>query len=251
VSFRVATYNVHRCRGLDGRVRPDRIARVLEEVGADLFALQEVRGGGRGRGAVDQAAFLADALGMQAFFAPTRTMGGHPYGNAILSRFPAEPMAHHDLSVAGLEPRGCQHVDVRFGPTLVHVFNVHLGTGYRERRQQGVRLVSEAVLLSGRFAGHRLVLGDFNEWAPGLTTRLLRGHLRSVDVRTHLQRRRTYPGLLPLLHLDHIYHDDGLELLALNLHRTRLALLASDHLPLVAGFREAAAKEDARGATTP
>jgi len=241
VPLRVATYNVHRCRGLDGRVRPDRIARVLEEVGADVVALQEVRGRAGDRPAVDQAAFLAEAVGMSLFFAPTRTLGGHPYGNAVLSRLPAETMAHHGLSVAGLEPRGCQHVDVAWGSTLVHVFNVHLGTGYRERRQQGLRLVSEAILLSGRFAGPRLVLGDFNEWAPGLTTRLLRGHLRSVDVRRHLQRRRTYPGVLPFLHLDHIYHDEGLELASLRLHRTRLALMASDHLPLVAEFGVAAA----------
>jgi endonuclease/exonuclease/phosphatase family metal-dependent hydrolase len=133
------------------------------------------------------------------------------------------------------------------GKTLVHVFNVHLGTSYRERRQQGMRLVSEAILLSGRFAGPRLVLGDFNEWATGLTTRLLRGHLRSVDVRQHLRRRRTYPGLLPLVHLDHIYHDPELELTALRLHRTRRALMASDHLPLVAEFRAGTSASVARG----
>jgi hypothetical protein len=39
------------------------------------------------------------------------------------------------------------------------------------------------------------------------------------------------------MHLDHIYHDDTLELQALRLHRTRRALLASDHLPLIADFR--------------
>jgi endonuclease/exonuclease/phosphatase family metal-dependent hydrolase len=236
VRLRVVTYNVHRCRGLDGRVRPDRIARVLEEVDADVVALQEVRGRAGDRPAVDQAAFLAGALGMTLFFAPTRTLGGHPYGNALLSRLPAEHRAHHDLSVTGLEPRGCQHVDVAWAGTQVHVFNVHLGTAYRERREQGQRLVSDAILLSGRFAGPRLVLGDFNEWLPGLTTRLLRGHLRSVDVSRHLKRRRTYPGLLPFLHLDHIYHDEALELAALHLHRTRLALVASDHLPLLAEF---------------
>jgi endonuclease/exonuclease/phosphatase family metal-dependent hydrolase len=193
-----------------------------------------------GRPPEDQAAYLAEAIGFQLFFAQTALLGGHPYGNAILSRLPTRHRAHHDLSVAGLEPRGCQHVDVTLGETVVHMFNVHLGTSYRERRQQGQRLVSEAILLSGRFAGPRLVLGDFNEWAPGLTTRLLRGHLRSVDVRTHLRRRRTYPGLLPLLHLDHIYHDPELELTALRLHRTRRSLMASDHLPLVAEFRASA-----------
>ena len=70
------------------------------------------------------------------------------------------------------------------------------------------------------------MLGDFNEWAPGLTTHLLRSHLKSVDIHKHLRRRRTYPGVLPLLHLDHIYHDDALELAALTLHRTRTSLVS-------------------------
>ena len=92
-------------------------------------------------------------------------------------------------------------------------------------------------ILNQELNGPRLVLGDFNEWAPGLTTRLLRSHLTSVDIHKHLRRRRTYPGVLPLLHLDHIYHDDALELTGLTLHRTRTALVASDHLPLVADFK--------------
>ena len=40
--FRVVTYNVHKCRGLDRRVRPARIAEVLREINADIIALQEV-----------------------------------------------------------------------------------------------------------------------------------------------------------------------------------------------------------------
>ncbi len=40
--FRVVTYNVHKCRGLDRRVRPARIVDVLREVNADIIALQEV-----------------------------------------------------------------------------------------------------------------------------------------------------------------------------------------------------------------
>jgi endonuclease/exonuclease/phosphatase family metal-dependent hydrolase len=45
-ALRIATYNVHRCRGLDGRTRPDRIAAVLRSINADVVALQEVVGAG-------------------------------------------------------------------------------------------------------------------------------------------------------------------------------------------------------------
>ncbi len=51
---------------------------------------------------------------------------------------------------------------------------------------------------------------------------------------------RSYPGIVPVLHLNHIYYDDALRLCDFRLHRTRKALLASDHLPLVAEFEMSA-----------
>jgi endonuclease/exonuclease/phosphatase family metal-dependent hydrolase len=84
--------------------------------------------------------------------------------------------------------------------------------------------------------GPRLVIGDFNEWTRGLVTRLLAANLRSVRLKDHLRRARTYPGLLPVLHLDHVYHDPVLPLVHFAVHRTPLSLRASDHLPLVADF---------------
>jgi len=44
--LRIATYNIHRCRGLDGRTRPARIIAVLSSIDADVVALQEVVGAG-------------------------------------------------------------------------------------------------------------------------------------------------------------------------------------------------------------
>jgi endonuclease/exonuclease/phosphatase family metal-dependent hydrolase len=56
----------------------------------------------------------------------------------------------------------------------------------------------------------------------------------------HPRRRlwfpRTYPGVFPVLHLDHFYYDRNLRLTSFRVHRTPTALLASDHLPLVASF---------------
>jgi endonuclease/exonuclease/phosphatase family metal-dependent hydrolase len=71
----------------------------------------------------------------------------------------------------------------------------------------------------------------------GLATTLLTEKLNSVDLRNYLQRRRTYPGLFPVLHLDHIYYAGRVEIMRIELPRTRLSLVASDHLPLVADVR--------------
>jgi endonuclease/exonuclease/phosphatase family metal-dependent hydrolase len=237
-TLRVATYNIHRSKGLDGRVRPDRVAKVLKEIGADIVALQEVVCIPGGTAEDDQAHYLARAVGADFLFGENRKLWGGAYGNVVLSKMPMRTVKNHDISVRGRERRGVLHIDVDIAPrTCLHVFNVHLGTAFLERRRQGRQLAGLDILLNEKLKGPRLVLGDFNEWAPGLTTRLLRAHLQSVDIRKHLRRRRTYPGVLPLLHLDHIYHDDSLELTALTLHRTRTALVASDHLPLVADFR--------------
>jgi endonuclease/exonuclease/phosphatase family metal-dependent hydrolase len=94
----------------------------------------------------------------------------------------------------------------------------------------------------------RIVLGDFNEWTTGLATRLLRSHMQSADTRAHLRRSSTYPGVLPFLHLDHIYYDPVLRLEKLALCRTRKALVASDHLPLIGEFQMGALGVEGRGA---
>ena len=167
---------------------------------------------------------------------PVRAFRDGMYGNAVLSTFPIRATRTYDLSLVGREERGCLRADIAVGDQLLHVFNVHLGTAHEERRHQGRMLITGELLNDVELSAPRLVLGDFNEWMPGLVTRLLSAHLESADIRHHLQRSRTYPGLLPLMHLDHIYHDPALRLDKLALHRSRRALIASDHLPLVADF---------------
>jgi endonuclease/exonuclease/phosphatase family metal-dependent hydrolase len=61
---------------------------------------------------------------------------------------------------------------------------------------------------------------------------------RRIHPREHQRRRGSFPGPIPVLDLDHIYYDDGLELVSFQLIRNKLALIASDHLPLVAEFRQ-------------
>jgi endonuclease/exonuclease/phosphatase family metal-dependent hydrolase len=233
--LRAVTYNIHRCCGLDRRIRPARIGRVLREIGPDIVGLQEVVMHTSGEPEADQARYLADELGFEYAVGATRVYRGADYGNVVLSRYPIKSVRSYDLSVPKNEPRGCLRVDISIAAVpLLHIFNVHLGTAYLERRKQARILTAEDVLSGEEIRGPRVVLGDFNEWTRGLTTRLMAGELESADIRKMLRRRRTYPGIFPFLHLDHIYYERCIRLERLTLHRSITALVASDHLPLVA-----------------
>ncbi len=232
-TLRVATYNIHRCRGLDGRTRPDRIAAVLDGIDADVIALQEVIGPGPSTGGHAEA--LGAMLGMGWVMAPARQLRGHQFGNAVLSRLPITQHIEHDLSWKTCESRRMQRVDIAAPGGTLHLYNVHLGTAILERRHQAQRLA--AIVCDRHTVGPKLVLGDFNEWMRGLATNLLSEKLHAIDLRNFLKRKRTYPGFLPILHLDHIYYAGKIEILGVELPRTRLSLVASDHLPLVADVK--------------
>lgn len=237
--IRLVTYNVHKCRGWDRRVSPERIASVLAPLDADCIALQEVVDGSP-LGRANQSQAIADALGpkYKVVFGRTRDLRGSHYGNATLTRLPVHSSEQYNLTWRHREPRGCLRTDLRIGKnTLLQIFNVHLGTSYRERRSQGPLLLSDDMLNHAAHTGPRIIMGDFNEWTRGLTSKLMAQQFCKVDLRDYQRRRGSFPGPIPVLELDHIYYDHGLELAGFRVVRTRLSLMASDHLPLMGEFR--------------
>src|SRR5262245_60837098 len=185
--LRIATYNIHKCRGLDRQISPTRIADVLREINVDIVALQEVVSVTTGTREQDQARFLAEALAYEYRLGENRKVYGGAYGNVILSRVPLRATQNYDLSWRRYERRGCLRADIEL-PTgdLLHIFNVHLGLSFAERRYQARQLVGAQILHNAELQGARIILGDFNEWTRGLATRLLSHHLQSIDVGTYL-----------------------------------------------------------------
>jgi endonuclease/exonuclease/phosphatase family metal-dependent hydrolase len=218
----VASYNIHKAEGLDGRVDLSRIADVLREIDADLVGIQEVYG--------PQAEILADALGMEMAMGVTRHREDLPYGNAVFTRFGVHASQPFDLTRPPREPRGGIRLDTVVGERVLHVFNVHFGLKIRERAEQVEALVRQHVLRDD-LSGLRVVIGDLNEWFPGAVGRTLRRELAGPRI------RRTHPAPLPIFPLDRIYWDRGLHADGLHVHRSRLSRVASDHLPVVARLR--------------
>jgi len=90
--LKVASYNIHKCRGVDGATRPDRIIGVIRELGADLIALQEVdRRFGRRAGLLDPSAIERET-GMQLLVQSDVSHRHGWHGNALLVR--SDPISY-------------------------------------------------------------------------------------------------------------------------------------------------------------
>jgi endonuclease/exonuclease/phosphatase family metal-dependent hydrolase len=192
---------------------------------ADVIALQELAFASKDPNNI--LTDLARAADAQAIAGPTMLEQKGHYGNAILSRIPPERVDRLDISVPGREPRGAIAIQLRLNGTTVRIAATHLGLRSSERRHQMRRLLT---LLDDPKAMVTILLGDFNEWF--LWGRSLRWANRRFGGR--LFAPATFPSRRPMLALDRIWVDPMERLISLHCHRSALATLASDHLPLVA-----------------
>lgn len=219
----VATYNVHTCVGIDRRYDPERVAAVLRELNADIIGLQEVE---QHQPAADQWRLLGEALGYNAIPGHRPADQTSRFGNAILTRFPVLAVRHIDLSVTGCPPRGAIDADLAVGDRRLRVIATHLGLRAGERRYQIGRLL-DLIAVPDPTGMPILMLGDLNEW------RGRRGTIRALDrALGRAPAPRTFPAWCPILRLDRIYAGSPAVLAGLEVHRSGLARLASDHLPL-------------------
>lgn len=222
----LASYNVHRAVGNDGRRDPDRVAAVMAELGADLIAVQEAECAAR-RGGQALLERWAEDLGCTAVAGPTLDLGRVRYGNGLLSRLPVGRVRRHDLSVRQREPRGLLDVVVSAGQGELRVLVTHLGLAAGERFLQLGRL---AEAIDAPLDGPVVLAGDLNAWWDA-------GRMARVLARAGLSGPRVppaYPARWPWLALDRIAAGGGARLADLQVHRSRAARLASDHLPVTA-----------------
>lgn len=222
-TLKLASYNVHSAVGRDRRCDPERILAVLREIDADVFALQEVEAHDDGG---DMLEWLAGELGYKAIAGTTlRRHDGH-FGNGLLTRCPARAIDLVDLSWRRREPRGAIAADLDCGGRQLRVVATHLGLRPAERREQVERLLR---LFSWKDDDRAVLMGDLNEWF--LWGRPLRHLHRYFD---ETRAIATFPARRPVLALDRVWTHPGHILKDLGAHRSALARIASDHLPLVA-----------------
>jgi endonuclease/exonuclease/phosphatase family metal-dependent hydrolase len=225
-----ASYNVHKGVGVDRRFDPDRVARVIAEIDADVIALQEAD-----RRFGDRAGLLdLGALERDAGLVPLPVRNGHAghgwHGNLLLVRG-GLLRDLHQIVLPGLEPRGALVADLDLAHGPVRVVAAHLGLLRRSRRMQVERLLAHAA----DEAHHPTILmGDFNEWRRGQRSAL---HGFSPAFGPLPDHAPSFPSYFPVLPLDRIIAKPRTILGRVEVHDTPLARKASDHLPIKARVR--------------
>jgi endonuclease/exonuclease/phosphatase family metal-dependent hydrolase len=157
-TFRVATFNIHGGRGIDGVRNLDRTAECL--VGCDLIALNEVRGRYFWQ-AADQAEILGDTLDMPWLFAPAECRWWHfDFGSALLTRLPVSHWQRIPLArTGGNTHRNLLLAAADFNGRKINIVITHLDSRDPERRQSQMRAVSDLFL---SLSAPALLLGDLN-----------------------------------------------------------------------------------------
>jgi endonuclease/exonuclease/phosphatase family metal-dependent hydrolase len=229
--LRIATYNVHACVGTDGRHDPERVATVIDELNADIVALQEFTYPASVAIETRAPAFLTTIDRYECALGPTRQNTLQCFGNALLTRHPIVDVHRLDLSIERREPRGAIAATVDVGGALVHVLAAHLGLRVRERRFQVAQIVEYLNSVRDTLF---VVLGDFNDWLPG------RSVAHVLDRRLgRPPRPASFPNFWPLMSLDRIWVHPAQALHRIFTHATSTARVASDHLPVVADINAA------------
>jgi len=226
--IKVASYNIRKALGTDRRRNPERIIDVLNELDADVIALQEADRRFGQRNAVlpprlleAHSAYRAVPLAVGA-----ASMGWH--GNAILVRGDAKVLAHDLVHLPCLEPRGAVSATVAVRGLALRLFGMHLDLSGLWRRRQAAALLHHAQVANTHGPELPTVLvGDTNEWRP--SGGCLRDFARQYRL---VASGRSYHATRPVAQLDRIMHSPDLVARECGVHSSLTARHASDHLPV-------------------
>jgi endonuclease/exonuclease/phosphatase family metal-dependent hydrolase len=221
----VASYNIRKSVGLDWRRQPDRILEVIREVDADIVALQEVdrRFGSRTSSLSVERIVAGTPYFPVRFGARPTSLGWH--GNTILVRKGANVLAHKQIHLPQLEPRGAVMADIEIGGLVVRVIGMHLGLVGLWRKQQALAVLQLLEALEEKLP--TVMMGDLNQWTT-------EGGALAQFAKTHnvVAPGPSFHASRPVLPLDRIITDLDFIVESAGVHLSPQAQMASDHLPV-------------------
>ncbi|MEO6395119.1 MAG: endonuclease/exonuclease/phosphatase family protein [Devosia sp.] len=226
MQLKVASYNIRKAVGLDWRRRPDRVLAVLNEIDADIVALQEVdRRFGSRISALDPAIIERQTDYRAISFSERPQSLGH-HGNVILARKSFRVVHAFPMALPHLEPRGAAVADLDCkGGRLLRVVGMHLGLTRKWRALQTETVVRELQALEARMP--TVLMGDLNE--PSLNSSVLRAFEQRHTIAAP---GPSFHATMPLFSLDRIIVTEDIAIARTGVHNSILSREASDHLPI-------------------
>nr|WP_294850950.1 endonuclease/exonuclease/phosphatase family protein [uncultured Sphingomonas sp.] len=250
----VASYNMRKAVGTDRRRDPARVLRVLEQIDADIVALQEADKRVGTRGAAVPHAMIDDhgvyravefnvthtrllgrlhgelvgRMPSHAFTASLRrldfrNLGFH--GNALLLKPDIEVTDIEAIHLPTIEPRGAVMAELNVRGREVRVIGMHLDLSGLRRRRQVMKILDHVE--QRHRAMPTIVMGDTNEWRANSPT------IRAFDERFAIADcGPSFHSRKPMIPLDRIIVDRRFAILEAGVHMSDCARVASDHLPI-------------------
>jgi endonuclease/exonuclease/phosphatase family metal-dependent hydrolase len=223
--IRVASYNIRKALGTDRRRRPERIIEVLNEIDADVIALQEAdrRFGAREAAIPPHLLDEHSDLKPVPFNARAGSIGWH--GNALLVRKRIDVRHCAMLHLPSLEPRGAVLGEVGADGWKLRVVGMHLDLSGLWRRQQAHAILKHVADRAEEMP--TVLMGDLNEWSSQS------GCLRDFGAHHEFaDTGRSFHAGNPIARLDRIMVSPHIRIRASGVHRSATARTASDHLPI-------------------
>jgi endonuclease/exonuclease/phosphatase family metal-dependent hydrolase len=218
--------------GTDRRRRPERTIEVLNELDADVVALQEADRRFGTRCSAIPLHMIEEHSDYKPvpFEARDGSIGWH--GNALLVRKSVEIDDKALVHLPSLEPRGAVLADIRLRGEKLRVVGMHLDLSGLWRRQQAHAIITHVEAREDSMP--TVLMGDLNEWsARGGCLRDFAHHCRFADCGRSFHSRRL------VARLDRIMVMPGLDIVECGTHHSATARKASDHLPIWAQLKRA------------
>ena len=237
--LRVMSYNIHSCVGIDGKHRPERIARLINRFHPDISAIQEIDAHRLRSGEHHQAELIAEHLEFRHVFHSMLEEEKEKYGIAVFSPLPFEPVKAGLLTKAEptrfREARGA--IWIRLGEDAagrpIHFINTHFGLGRDERNRQAAALMGDDWLGGIPDDEPVILCGDFNSTRRSVAWKKINDRYRDIQLaRPGHRPLATFPSLRPIARLDHIFTSRHFRVRDITVPRLHAAIVASDHLPL-------------------
>jgi endonuclease/exonuclease/phosphatase family metal-dependent hydrolase len=223
--LKIGSYNIQKSIGMDARRRPERTLQVIAEMDCDVVALQEADKRFGPRESTLQPEMIAELTDYKPVPLAIREASIGWHGNAILVRRSVSIVDFKRLELPTLEPRGAVMADLKIDDRLIRVAAMHLSVVATYRRRQIAAVMAQ--LHAHSYDLPTVLVGDLNEWRD--TARSLQMFNPHFEVTTP---GRSYPSPLPVASLDRIVTSPEITVRESGVHRSEMARIASDHLPV-------------------